>query len=69
MLNGIYISGLLLQMGIRGEVLILPETEEDQDQDMRDDGESSPASDTHDSDVENDDEKEGDARGDLSNSE
>ena len=68
-LNGIHLSGLLLQMGIGGEVLTLPDTEEDQDQDKREDGESSSASDTHDSDVENNDEKEGDARGDPSSSE
>ena len=62
-LNSIHLRGLLVQIGMGGEIVTLPETEENEDQDDRDEGESIPTNGDHDSDEESDDEEEGDPDG------
>ena len=66
MLNSIHLSGLLVQMGLGGDVVTLLKTEDEEDQDEKDEGEGSPTSEDHDSDKESDDEEEGDQGGNPS---
>ena len=68
-LNGIYLSGLLQQMGEVEEVLSISDTDDNQDQNKVEDEEITPAGDTSDSDEESDKENEDNAEGDSKGSE
>jgi len=68
-LNGIHLSGLLLQIGEVEEVLSVSDTDDNQDKNKAEDEESTPAGNTNDSDKESDKEESEDAEGDSTGSE
>ena len=60
--NSIHLSGLLVQMGMGGEIVTLPETDEDEDHKEEGDDEDNLTEDEDDQE-EDDDEEEGDSSG------
>ena len=68
-LNGVHLSGLLLQIGKVEEVVSISDADDNQDKNKAEYEESTPAGDTNDSDEESDKEESEDPEGDSTGSE